>query len=94
MAKHAINLERDIQPISDFRTRASTVLKELQRTGRPVVLTQHGRSAAVLVDVKTYQNMIDALEALKEIVRSRADFAAGLTMSHDEVREDLLARYE
>jgi prevent-host-death family protein len=94
MAKHAIDLDRDIRPVSDFRTHASAVLKEVQRSGRPVVLTQHGRSAAVLVDVKTYQDMVEAIEVLKDIVKSRADFAEGRTMSHDEVREHLLARYE
>ena len=94
MAKHAIDLDRDIRPVSDFRAHASAVLKEVQRSGRPVVITQHGRSAAVLVDVKTYQDMVDALEVLKDIVKSRADFAEGRTHSHDEVRERLLARYE
>ncbi len=94
MAKHAIDLDRDIRPVSDFRAHASAVLKEVQRSGRPVVLTQHGRSAAVLVDVKTYQDMVEALEVLKDIVASRADFAEGRTCSHDEVRERLLARYE
>jgi prevent-host-death family protein len=94
MAKHAIDLDRDIRPVSDFRAHASAVLREVQRSGRPVVLTQHGRSAAVLVDVKTYQDMVEALEVLKDIVASRADFAEGRTNSHDEVRERLLARYE
>ena len=94
MAKHAIDLDRDIRPVSDFRAHASAVLKEVQRSGRPVVITQHGRSAAVLVDVKTYQDMVDALEVLKDIVRSRTDFAEGRVHSHDEVRERLLARYE
>jgi antitoxin YefM len=94
MAKHAIDLDRDIRPVSDFRAHASAVLKEVQRSGRPVVLTQHGRSAAVLVDVKTYQEMVDSLEVLKDIIRSRADFAEGRTLTHDEVREHLLSRYE
>ena len=94
MAKHTIDLDRDIRPVSDFRAHASAVLKEVQRSGRPVVLTQHGRSAAVLVDVKTYQDMVDTLEVLKDIVRSRADFAEGRTQSHSEVREHLLARHE
>ena len=94
MTRPAIDLERDIQPVSDFRTRASAVLREVQRSGRPVVLTQHGRSAAVLVDVKSYQDMVDELEILKDIVQSRADFDAGRTFTHEEVRERLLARYK
>jgi predicted transcriptional regulator len=38
--------------------------------------------------------MVDSLEVLKDIIRSRADFAEGRTLTHDEVREHLLSRYE
>ncbi len=94
MSKVAIDLEVDIQPVSDFRARASAVLKQVQTSGRPVVLTQHGRSAAVLVDVRSYQALVDEVDVLRDIIKSRADHDAGRTVSHEEARERLLARYK
>ncbi len=42
---------QDVRPVTEFRAKASAFLDQLHRTGRPVMLTQHGRCAAVLLDV-------------------------------------------
>jgi prevent-host-death family protein len=41
----------DVLPVTEFRANTSAMLNQLHVTKRPVVLTQHGRSAAVLMDV-------------------------------------------
>ena len=41
----------DVLPITEFRANTSAMLNQLHATKRPVVLTQHGRSAAVVMDV-------------------------------------------
>lgn len=68
-----INLAEDIKPISDFRANAAVLLKQIQETGRPLVLTQHGRSAAILVDVKSYQELLEELETLRELAVAQPD---------------------
>lgn len=93
MGKLAINLESDIQPVSDFRANAAAMLKQVRESGRPLVLTQNGRGAAVLVDIRAYQALIDENELLADIRSGLADVAAGRTVPHDEARERLLARY-
>lgn len=93
MTKHAIDLEADIQPVSDFRAKASETLRHVRDSGRAVVLTQRGRSAAVLVGVRAYQAMLDELEELRDVYRGLADAQAGRVVSHDEARERLLERY-
>ena len=52
-----VRLDEDIRPLSEFRARASTVVKQIQETRRPMVLTQRGRGVAVLVDVHEYERM-------------------------------------
>jgi len=42
----------DVRPVTEFRTHTSAVLEQVHATKRPVVLTQHGRSTAVLLDVE------------------------------------------
>ncbi|OYW02550.1 MAG: prevent-host-death protein, partial [Acidobacteria bacterium 37-65-4] len=49
-----INASRDVKPISDFRKDTAGVLKRLKATRQPVLLTQHGRSVAVLLDIEEY----------------------------------------
>ncbi len=69
MARVALDLEADIQPVSDFRANAAEFLEQVRTTGRPLVLTQKGRGAAVLVDIGSYQALLDELELLRDIHR-------------------------
>jgi len=58
----SINLEEDIRPLSEFRANTASLVKLVKRTGRPLVLTQHGKSTVVLLDVRQYQSMLSSLE--------------------------------
>jgi prevent-host-death family protein len=65
----SINLEEDIRPLSEFRANTASLVKLVKKTGRPLVLTQHGKSTVVLLDVRQYQSMISSIE-LSESIRS------------------------
>lgn len=54
----------ELVPISQLRQRQSEVLNRLSEG--PVILTQHGQGAAVLVDVEQWNRMIEALEDLQD----------------------------
>jgi len=45
----------DIQPVTEFRANAAQFIEQVLKTGEPLLLTQHGRSAAVLLDVESYE---------------------------------------
>ena len=68
------------------------MLKQIQESGRPLVLTQHGRSAAILVDVKSYQDMLEELETLRELAAARSEYAEGKTTGHSELMSRLRER--
>jgi prevent-host-death family protein len=57
-----IDLVSDIRPLSEFRANTASLITQVRKTGRPLVLTQHGKSAVVLLDVRLYQSMISAFE--------------------------------
>ncbi|HWR01685.1 MAG TPA: type II toxin-antitoxin system Phd/YefM family antitoxin [Chlorobaculum sp.] len=59
-----IDLENDIRPLSEFRANTASLVTQVRKTGRPLVLTQHGKSAVVLLDVRLYQSMLSACEQL------------------------------
>ncbi len=92
MPPAALDLTDDIKPISEFRANAAALLKQVQATGRPMVITQHGRSAAVLVDVQSYQQMTEELDTLRDIAAARAQYAAGGVTSHSDLMGQALAR--
>ncbi|HEY5440009.1 MAG TPA: type II toxin-antitoxin system Phd/YefM family antitoxin [Gemmatimonadaceae bacterium] len=83
---------RDIQPVTEFRANAAQFIEQVQETGEPVILTQHGRSAAVLLDVGSYERMVDELALLRDVRVAEKQIAAGKGRSHTAVVKTLRAR--
>jgi prevent-host-death family protein len=93
--KHAsemsIHLE-DIHPLTDFQRHAKKHLAQVNKTGRPQVLTVNGRAEAVLLGKKSYEKLmqsLEELETLKSIRRGLEDMNAGRTVSASFVHEKL-----
>jgi prevent-host-death family protein len=91
MARPAIDLEADIKPVTDFRANSAAMLDQIRESGRPIILTQRGRSAAVVIDIRSYQAMIDEIDELRDITRGIADADAGRVTEHEEARKVALA---
>lgn len=87
-----LRLTEDVRPVTEFRANASAFLEQVQETKRPVVLTQHGRSAAVLLDVEVYEGLLDEVAILREIKVAEAQIAAGKVVSHAVVAKRLRAK--
>lgn len=94
MAKVAIDLGEDIQPVSDFRANASAMLRHARESGRPIVLTQRGRGTAVLVDIDSYQALLDELDELRGVCEGLSDLEQGRVHEHHVVRDEVLARFK
>ena len=82
------------QPASNLETGATALLREVQETRKPVVLTQEGRGVVVLVDIESYQDLLEEIELLQDVHRGLADAEAGRVVPHEEARARLMARYK
>ena len=87
-----IHLDQDIQPLSTFRAKSARIIQQIQQTRRPVVLTQRGHSAAVLLDVKEYERLIEELELLRDMYVAEQKLAKDGGIPHDEAKAKVLAR--
>ncbi|MFL6467683.1 MAG: type II toxin-antitoxin system Phd/YefM family antitoxin [Pyrinomonadaceae bacterium] len=52
-----MKITRDIQTVSQFKLNASKLVKQIQKTKQPIVLTVHGKPAVVLQDAESFQEM-------------------------------------
>jgi prevent-host-death family protein len=82
----------DVLPVTEFRANTSTMLGRLHATKRPVVLTQHGRGAAVVMDVSVYEGMLDEIAILRDIRIAEEQIARGEGIPHEEVVARLRTR--
>ena len=75
-------IDQDIKPLSELRANAAAIVQQVRDTKRPLVLTQHGRGAAVLLDVNEYEKLLEKLELFEDIRVAEQEAAQGLGMSH------------
>ena len=80
-----MNISKDIRPITYLKSKAPDLLKQINETHRPVVITQNGEPRAVLQDPETYENMRNAIGILKLISQGEQDVKDGKSKSQEEV---------
>lgn len=84
-----------IVPITDLQRQAGQIISELVNSGEPVIITQRGRTAAVIVSATRYAQLeedlerLDELELVEMVESSRTARAAGRTISQAEVKRRL-----
>ena len=92
MTMHKINVDQDIQPLSEFRSKVAFYFDKVKKTKRPLVITQNGRSSAIILDVAEYQSMIDKIEVLEDIKLAEDQISKGMGISHEEVKKNFAKR--
>lgn len=85
-------LDQDIKPMSEFRAHTAACIQQVQNSKRPVVITQHGKSAAVLIDVSEFEAMSQRLEVLEDIALGESMIDEGKGIPHSKAKEMVLKR--
>jgi prevent-host-death family protein len=81
------SISKDIEPLSEFRKHSAEFVKRLKKEKKPIVLTQHGKSAAVLLDVSEYERFTRKMEMLEDLLQAKQDSEQGNTYTMDEAKE-------
>ena len=84
-----MNISRDIKPVTYLKSKAADLLKQINETHRPVIITQNGEPRAVLQDPKSYENMRNAIGLLKLISQGEDEIRKGRSKSQQDVFEDI-----
>jgi antitoxin YefM len=79
----------DIQTLTAFRANVASFVAQVRETRRPLYLTQHGKSAAVLLNAADYEALTEELEILRDIQGSELELAEGRGIPHDRVVREL-----
>lgn len=84
-----VRFSEDLTPISDFRVHAAEIMARVKKTKRPVILTQRGRSTAVLEDVHEYERRAERLDLLEAILEGLRAAERGQVVSHTKAMAEL-----
>lgn len=87
-----LKVDQDIRSMSEFRTGIASFIQQVHDTKRPLIITQHGKGAAVLLDVTQYEAMQDKIELLQDINTSITQLETGKGIEHRDAKATLLKR--
>jgi prevent-host-death family protein len=73
--------------VTTLKRKATEIIAELEQGREPVLITQHGRPAAYLIDVETYAALSQRLTILEGIARGERAIEEGRVVSHAEARK-------
>lgn len=80
-----IDLANDVFPLSEFRGRLTECVARTRRTHRPILITQNGKSASVLLSVDDFERLRETVELIDDIRAAEVEIERGETFSTPEV---------
>ena len=89
-----LKIDEDIKPLSDIRTGIAKYIKQVRNTKRPVVITQHGKSVAVLLDAHEYEAMQEKIELLTDVHIALNQLENDEGIVHEDAKETILKRVQ
>jgi prevent-host-death family protein len=84
-----MNISKDIKPVTYLKSRAADLLKQINDTHRPVIITQNGEPRAVLQDPQSYEDMRNAIGILKLISQGEEEIKDGKSKPQEEVFKNI-----
>jgi prevent-host-death family protein len=87
-----LKVDQDIRPMSEFRTGIASFLKQVHDTKRPMIITQHGKGVAVLLDVSEYEAMQERIELLQDVQTSISQLGNGGGIENNDAKAMVLKR--
>lgn len=79
----------NIRPLTDFRKNMKEYIAELNSNKQPIILTQHGKSAAVLLDTEKFQEMQNQIEFMRKVALGLEDYKHGRVHSLEKTFDEL-----
>ena len=67
----------NILPVSDLRQDAAKILKKLRNNQEPIIITQRGRAAAVIIGVEAYEKSEHDKEILRLLAKGEKEIESG-----------------
>lgn len=75
--------------VTTLKRQATELLSDVERSREPILITQHGLPTAYLVDVESYDRLLERMKLLEGIARGEKAVEEGRTMTHSEARQRL-----
>lgn len=88
-----LKISEDIVPLGEFKAKAASIIKALAGRRNPLVITQNGRPACVVMSPMEFDRMREREAFLDAMSEGMADIEAGSVISDEQLGKDLDAEF-
>ncbi|AKJ02744.1 prevent-host-death family protein [Archangium gephyra] len=88
-----LRVSDDIVPVSDFKAQAAEWLRRIGESGQPLVITQNGKPAGVLLSPQSFDSLMERARFVAAVEEGLEDAEAGRVHSHEAVVAEMKKRY-
>jgi|MudIll2142460700_1097286.scaffolds.fasta_scaffold177510_2 prevent-host-death family protein len=85
----AIHISKNIVSLTDFKNKASRMLQEVQSSHRPLVITQNGKAAAVIISPADFDLLTERVRFVDAIQRGLMDVHNGRLLPDEDLDKEL-----
>lgn len=85
----ALQIANDIVSVGELKVHASRLLRQIHDGQRPLVVTQHGRPAAVMLSPESYDHLTARLRFVEAVEEGLRDADAGRWIEDDALDAEL-----
>ena len=85
----AVKFSEDVVPLGEMKVNPGKIVRRVDETGRPVLLTSHGRGVAVVQALSEYEASQEEREFMRAVVAGLADVDAGRVVPLEEAKRRL-----
>ncbi len=76
-----------VELVTTLKRQATKVLAQLHESKEPILITEHGKPSAYLLDVADYEHMVNRMKILEGIARGEQALREGRVVSHEDAKE-------
>ena len=84
-----MSISQSIVSLSDFKNKASKMLHEIQSSRRPLVITQNGKAAAVLISPSDFDLLTEQARFVEAVQRGLEDVQNGRVLPDEDLGKEL-----
>jgi len=89
----AFRVSENFVPVSEFKARAADWLRRVADTGAPVIVTQNGRPAGVLLSPQAFDDLTEQKRFVTAVKEGLGDVEAGRVHAHAGVKRRMRTRF-
>jgi len=84
-----LNISTDIIPIGEFKSKMTKWLNTARDTGHPLIITQNGRPAAVVLSPEEFDSLKYTKQFITSVNQGAADIKSGDILNTEQLKNEL-----